>query len=189
MATRTTLTAEDWLKAAFRALSAGGVQALKAEAIARDLGVSKGSFYWHFEDVAALKSEMLRHWMRRGTSEIVDEVEATGAAPAERLRALVIAATGRRSSAYGGETAELAIRDWARHDAAAAAALRSVDARRLAYLAELFAACGQPASRAEVSARLLYAALVGLEALLVEGAIDRRGDLLDLLDGLSSRSE
>ncbi|NLH83356.1 MAG: TetR family transcriptional regulator, partial [Phyllobacteriaceae bacterium] len=52
MATRSTLSAEDWIKAAFRALSVGGVQAIRAEAIARDLNVSKGAFYWHFKDVA-----------------------------------------------------------------------------------------------------------------------------------------
>ncbi|WP_163317770.1 TetR family transcriptional regulator, partial [Enterobacter hormaechei] len=48
MPTRKTLSAEDWISAAFRALSQGGAQAIRAEAIARDLKVSKGSFYWHF---------------------------------------------------------------------------------------------------------------------------------------------
>ncbi|NLH83770.1 MAG: TetR/AcrR family transcriptional regulator [Phyllobacteriaceae bacterium] len=184
MTSRSTLTAEDWIKAAFRALSAGGPAAVKAEAIARDLDVSKGSFYWHFKDVAALKSEMLHHWIQRGTSEIIDAVEATGASPAERLRSLVREATGGRGSDYGGEAVEAAIREWARYDAAAAAALRSVDERRLAYVAELFAAHGVPVNRAGRDARLLYAALVGLGSLAGEGAVDPRGDMLDLLGRL-----
>lgn len=181
MATRSTLSAEDWIKAAFRALSVGGVQAIRAEAIARDLNVSKGSFYWHFKDVAALKSEMLRHWIQRGTNEIIDAVEATGAAPAERLRLLVREATGDHGSDYGGEAVETAIREWARYDEAAAAALRSVDARRLAYVAELFGKHGVPANRTDAYARLIYGALVGLGSLASDEATERRSDMSHLV--------
>ncbi|MBR9990945.1 MAG: helix-turn-helix transcriptional regulator, partial [Gemmatimonadetes bacterium] len=41
---------EEWLSAAAQAMSDGGVEAVRVEAIARDLSITKGSFYWHFKD-------------------------------------------------------------------------------------------------------------------------------------------
>lgn len=181
MTPKETLTAEDWIRAAFRALNSGGLQAIKAEAIARDLKVSKGSFYWHFKDVPSLKAEMLKHWAERGTREIINEIEATREAPAERLRLLVMAATSERSSAYGGEAVEGAIREWARHDSNAAAALKSVDGRRIAYLGKLFEECGLPTDRSRTSAHLFYGGLIGLTTLVLEKPDDLQNDMHSLL--------
>ena len=49
---------EDWVMAGFRALAADGPQAVRAETLARGLGATKGSFYWHFKDLAALHQAM-----------------------------------------------------------------------------------------------------------------------------------
>lgn len=181
MPTRKTLSAEDWISAAFRALGEGGVQAIRAEAIARDLKVSKGSFYWHFKDVPALKAQMLAHWQHLATDAIISDVEAIGATPRAQLQALVIEATGVPSSAYGGDRTESAIREWARHDATTAAILKSVDERRLAYLVQLFRKCGQSADRSGTNARILYGALIGLEILASQDLADVRASMLELL--------
>ena len=188
MPTKTTLSAEDWIKAAFCTLSAGGVQAIKAEAIARDLKVSKGSFYWHFKDVPDLKAQMLAHWSLTATGAIIADIDAAGGSPRDRLRLLVEEATGDRGLPYGGMLTESAIREWGRHDATAASALKAVDTRRLAYVADLFEAGGFTPDRGAAKARLLYGALVGLETLAAEGLVDLRGDMHNLLTHLFAES-
>ncbi|WP_429121454.1 TetR/AcrR family transcriptional regulator [Ensifer sp. 4252] len=187
MATKTPLSSDDWVKAAFRALSTGGVQAIRAEAIARDLKVSKGSFYWHFRDVPDLKAQMLEHWAAQATDAIIADVEANDGSGREQLRLLVEAATGDRNLAYGGVQAEGAIREWARYDDAAAAVLKVVDQRRLAYVARLFERCGFFAASSRSGANILYGALIGLEALASGELADLRTDMLALLSALLER--
>ncbi|OCP07180.1 hypothetical protein BC374_22920 [Ensifer sp. LC13] len=184
MVTKNTLTSDDWIKAAFRALTVGGVQAIRAEAIARDLKVSKGSFYWHFKDVPDLKAQMLAHWAREATDTIIAEVEASQLPAEDRLRLLVHAATDERTLPYGGLLADSAVREWARFDALAATALRSVDERRIGYVADLLGRCGFAPSRSRSGANALYGALIGLEALAANGLADLRADLAGLLEAL-----
>ncbi|HEV7319572.1 MAG TPA: TetR/AcrR family transcriptional regulator [Ensifer sp.] len=184
MATKNTLTSDDWIKAAFRALTAGGVQAVRAEAIARDLKVSKGSFYWHFKDVPDLKAKMLAHWAREATDTIINEVEASQRPAEEQLRLLVCAATDDRNLPYGGLLADSAVREWARFDTSAAETLKAVDQRRIDYVADLLGRCGFSARHSRSGANGLYGALIGLEALAASGLADLRADLLGLLEAL-----
>lgn len=187
MAAKTPLTSDDWIKASFRALSSGGVQAIRAEAIARDLKVSKGSFYWHFKDVPDLKAQMLEHWAAQATDAIIADVEANGGSGRAQLERLVEAATDDRNLVYGGVQAEGAIREWARYDSTAAAVLKAVDQRRLAYVAELFAKCGFSAASGRSGANILYGALIGLEALASGELADLRTDMRALLPALLER--
>ena len=62
MSTRARLTRPDWLLAGFQALAEAGPVALKAEPMARRLGTTKGSFYWHFADVPDFHRQMLSLW-------------------------------------------------------------------------------------------------------------------------------
>ncbi|MBL4807953.1 MAG: TetR/AcrR family transcriptional regulator [Rhodobacteraceae bacterium] len=184
---KNTLTATDWIKASFRALTKGGPQAIKAEAIARALKVSKGSFYWHFKNVPALKSAMLDHWVEIGTNNIIHIVRKNPADPAAQLRLLMQISTDERSADYGGNQADPAIRDWARYDANAAKALRLVDTKRLAFVTALFLAYGHAEPQAKTSADILYAALIGLEGLSFHGLGDPKIALPVLLETLLSQ--
>lgn len=178
------LSPADWIKAAFHALGAQGVQAIRVEAIARDLQVSKGSFYWHFRDVAALKAAMLRQWAETATERIIREIDAQTPSPQARLHQLVRRiALGERLDS-GGHAIDAAIRDWARHDALARETLEAVDGRRLAYLVDLFRGCGIPAGASAVYARLMYGALIGIRALAVQGATPLDAELRLLLEAL-----
>ena len=163
MANRRTLSAEDWIKVAFHALGSGGVQAIRAERLARVLGVSKGSFYWHFADVPALHAAMLTHWEGFATEQIIHDVDAGGGDGAARLIRLVDIITSDLSDPYGGLATEAALRDWARHDPRVAPSLLRVDARRLAFVGELFKMAGLDEVDAGRSARLFYTALIGAE--------------------------
>ncbi len=178
------LTPNDWIKASFAALTSGGPQAIRAEAIARKLKVSKGSFYWHFVDVPALKLAMLDHWEKAATKDIIELVNLRASTAKDRLRVLVQISTSSTDTAYGGVLAEAAIRDWARYDKTAAAAVKAVDKRRLDFVQTQFQAHGTPNAICKQNANILYAALIGLEHLSHHGFASRSRDLGALLDHL-----
>ena len=130
-------------------MAEGGPDAVRVEALARRLGVSKGGFYWHFDDRGALLDEMLESWERRVVDEVVDVVESGGGDARARLATLFSMVTS------GVRMSDLAIRDWARRDRAVARRLRRVDNRRMEYMRALFREfCSD---EADVEARCLLA--------------------------------
>ena len=145
-----------WIEAALQALSIGGPDAVRVEALAASLGVSKGGFYWHFKDRRALLEEMLDSWEKAMVEDVIAQVESQPAEPRAKLQHLFALASTVDFAI------ELAIRDWSRRDAEVAARLRRIDGRRMAYLRSLF---GQlcPGDEDEVEARsmLTYSLFVG----------------------------
>lgn len=140
------LSADDWAQAALDALAAGGLAAVAVEPIAKRLGTTKGSFYWHFKDRAALIDAALARWEQRSTDDVIAEI-GVETDPAERLHRLFAhvidyAATGRI------ELALLASAD----QAAVAATLRRVADRRIEYIAELLRELGLTAGQARTRA-------------------------------------
>ncbi len=138
-----------WLDAGLRALGVGGPEAVRIEALARELGVTKGGFYWYFDDRKALLDELLDAWEQLFIDEVIAVVDAGGGDGRDKLRRLFALA------ASAGDTlkVDLAIRDWARRDPKVARRLRRVDNRRMDYMRPLFAEfC---ADRADVEARCL----------------------------------
>ena len=182
--TNTKMTAQTWIEAAFRALSAGGPDAIRAEKIARDLKVSKGSFYWHFKNVDALKGAMLELWKSASTETIVTALEAQDQDAEQKLQALIEHASSDASQPYGGVIVEAAIRDWGRYDERVAAIVAQVDQQRLDYLDQLFAECGAKGSKIRQASLQFYSALIGLEALAISGFADVQGDLKQVLKNL-----
>ena len=178
------LSPEDWLAAAFRALGQGGIGAVRAEALARDLGVSKGSFYWHFSDLPDLRRRMLAHWLDQATARILALAEAAGPDPRARLDRVLALAVSDLADPYGGLSTEAAIRDWARTDPLAAEAQARADSDRLAYVARLLGEIGLPAGDAAQAARLVLMTYTGAVHL---GISDRQAlgqDLARLLAAL-----
>lgn len=149
------LSKQDWLTAALAALAEGGVGAVAVEPLAQRLGVTRGSFYWHFADRNALLHEALQWWELQGTEAVIERVNGI-AEPRERLRTLLrIAITEDPTS--GLEPALVAHAD----DPAVAPALHRVTQRRIAFLTDVYAELGLPAPRARYQAVSAYAAYVG----------------------------
>ncbi|WP_428542181.1 TetR/AcrR family transcriptional regulator [Profundibacter sp.] len=178
------LSPTDWIQAAFRALTTGGPQAIRAESIARALKVSKGSFYWHFKDVPALKQTMLDHWQQVATQDVIDLVESGASDAKARLQLLMHISTALPNDAYGGDLAEAAIRDWARYDTAAANAVKAIDVQRLKFVETQFCALGFNPQQSKQRATILYAALIGLHQLSHHDLANPASDLPALLDHL-----
>src|SRR3954471_17377056 len=72
------LSAQDWLDQGLRTLARSGFTALKAEPLAQAMGVSRGSFYWHFADIRAYHAAVLKHWREVAAEQIIARVEASG---------------------------------------------------------------------------------------------------------------
>jgi AcrR family transcriptional regulator len=161
----------DWIKAAFRALTAGGPQAVRVEKLARDLGVTKGSFYWHFDDLSALQSAMLAHWQSVSTDDVIGMAEEAETDLAVLLEGLLIEAVSGAAADYGGPLAEMAIREWARSHAGAAHAVALIDQRRLSFLQAQFENRGLAPDHAAQRAALFYATLLGAEVLQARAAL------------------
>ncbi len=167
--TKARLNKEDWLFAGFRALCDGGPSAIRAEAIARELKTTKGSFYWHFTDVPAFEREMLQFWQIKATTELIEALNPLDHRPKEQLYALIDLMHASFSERYGGFKAEPAIRHWAMYLPAAADALKMVDGLRLAWLRERFEKVGQDREAANINAANFYALVMGLEQLELQG--------------------
>ncbi|MCD7060222.1 TetR/AcrR family transcriptional regulator [Pelagibacterium xiamenense] len=182
MSKKDALGAEDWIKAGFRALVAEGVTGLRAEALARSLGISKGSFYWHFQDVPAFKRAMLEHWHEAATLRVVDIIEQKGLSGAHALEYLVKASA--TPDAYGGAGAEGALREWARFDPVARDTLRRADVERIAFVAKCFVREGFERDAATACAEIFYAALIGLEQLASQSGMPIEPRLKRLLETL-----
>jgi AcrR family transcriptional regulator len=162
-----TLTAEDWIEAAYRAMAEGGVEAVAVEPLARKLGVTKGSLYWHFEDRKALLEALLERWERESTEARIAAARQV-ADPRERLVRLgeeVFGEAPRDEDASGGETFrrrafELAVSD-AADDPIVRPFLRRVTERRIGYLEDCYLALGLSVEDARNQALLVYAAHAG----------------------------
>ena len=186
MTTKSSLSSLDWIKCAFRALTRSGPQAIKAEALARELKVSKGSFYWHFKDVPALKAAMLKHWEEQATRQIITQINSGTDSAKQRLYDLVEVASQTVSSEYGGPGTEGAVRNWAQFDPLAQEFVERVDTQRLAYVEDLFRQLPATQDKAALNSTLLYACLLGTDQL---PTADTRACLLHQLEVLISPTQ
>jgi AcrR family transcriptional regulator len=152
------LDADAWIATAFDALADGGIDAVRVEPLAAALGITKGSFYWHFADRRALIDALLDSWAAGRIAAIRQQATLRGD-PAAALRDLADLYT--RNANLRGLGIELAIRALARSDAAAAKATRNVDRERLEHVGALFAALGWPRKEAQARAVLFYSYLFG----------------------------
>ena len=178
------LAAEDWVRAAAGAIEKGGVGAVAVEPLARELGVTKGSFYWHFENRDALLKATLGWWEEECTEAVIALLEKI-ADPCERLGRLFAEATadrprGGRASGpeiFFSRAFELAISD-AADDPIVRPVLSGVSERRIDYLEECYRALGFAPEGARHRALLVYAAYVGTLRLAREapGRVPRGDD-------------
>ena len=186
MAPTTRTPRNRWIEEGLRALAAGGPDAVRIESLARALGVSKGGFYWHFNDRRALLEEMLDAWEHTWVDEVIEAVEDEDGDARSRLRRLFALA-----AASGGELLkiELAIRDWARREEAVAKRLRQVDNRRMDYMRSLFGAICEDDDDVEARCLLAFSLFIGGPFITVDHGGRSRAEVVELaLERLTRRS-
>ena len=148
------LSAKDWLDQGLKALARSGFTALKAVPLAQALGVSRGSFYWHFANIEAFHTAILKHWQEVAAERIIADVEAA-AGQDNPLRLLLRRVFGERLAL------EIAVRTWATVDPAVKVAVHTIDRRRLSYLESLLNSAGLSAEVAHIRAEILYWTFLG----------------------------
>jgi AcrR family transcriptional regulator len=178
------LTPEDWIEAATGVLVDRGIDHVRVDVLAGELGVTRGSFYWHFRDREELLRRVLAAWRERTTEQLTARLAgAHGDDPREQLRD-VISLPFRGDAAARAARIELALRAWARRDPLARHAVDEADASRLGYIAQLFSALGFPVGEARSRAFVLYAYVVGESLMPGQGAAAERRERARLLERL-----
>ena len=170
---------DTWLLIALLALALGGVVlqlllwrrrpqppavspediAHRQAVLAQHLGVTRGSFYWHFKDREDLLRRVLQAWRETATENLTVRLESANEDPMEQLRG-VLSLPFRGRAAARAARIELAIRAWARRDQMARFAVDEADSSRIGYIAQLFSALGFPVVEARSRAFLLYSYVV-----------------------------
>ena len=152
---RQNLSAEHWAAAALDAMASGGLEAVAVEPLARRLGVTKGSFYWHFSSRDALVHAALQLWEKRETDDAIVGVEEEPD-PYERIVKLF----KRGNSSYRAGRLYLALAA-ASDDPAVGRVVQRVSARRLAYLHKCYLALGLTEHDARLWSTFAYATFIG----------------------------
>lgn len=175
----------DWVGAGRRLLIAEGIEAVKVTRLAEALGVTRGSFYWHFRNRADLLDALLRLWAGQNTRAVVEAADAALDLAAGILGLFdVWVDTGRFDPAF-----DAAMRDWARRSAKVRKAVEAADAARIEAIAALFARSGYPRDEAFIRARIIYFTQVGYYALGIRETMTRRlGFLERYYEGFTGRA-
>lgn len=149
------LSREDWLDFGLGILRDEGPQALKADPLCKRQGVTRGSFYWHFESAGAFMLAVVERWEAKATGKIIEAVRQVDGGAAAQLR-LLLAKVGELDvrlyeaiNKLGGQHPELA------------AVLRRVHDRRLEFVTQLLHARGFDAEEARMRAQIVYAWAMG----------------------------
>jgi AcrR family transcriptional regulator len=153
----------DYFEAALELLATGGIGAVTISALCYRLGVTKGSFYHHFESGTAFQQELLRYWEHDRVEALMPFLEAMD--PVDRLTALKLGAVSINHEAAS------AFRAWARTDKTAATSQARVDRETEKLLARFLVEAGIAEKKAPVLARIGYSILVAAQQL--ERPVDR----------------
>ena len=171
------LSKEKWLDHGLETLAAQGFTALKADTLAKSLGVSRGSFYWHFTDLAGFHQAVLGRYLEVSVLAVVEGLEGGDLSADEKIRKLVsLAVTSERST-------EQAVRAWAFSDPSVRELVSEIDSQRLAYLTSLIEELGVDNATARRRALSLYLGNVGY--FMISDIIDadlERAVLDDIID-------
>lgn len=165
-----------WIEAGLAEIARHGIDGARVEVLAKNLGVTKGGFYRRFRDRADLLAGILQTWRAGRIAAIEQQTSLDGGSARERLQALIQLYSERMNAE--GMAVELAIRQWARSDDAAAAAVASVDAARLNNVGQLYRATGVPADEADAQAFLFYCFIFGQSLLFLERGPRKRARLI-----------
>ena len=164
---------ENWLAAALEVLKSEGIAKVSVVRIARDLGVTSGSFYWHFKDRNDLLRSLLDFWVRSQTEAILEKVDQ--GTPSERLLKLMETLTLGEQARY-----EVAVRAWAGFDNMAAEVVRDTDKRRIEWVRSIFVELGFSGIEAEMRARLFVYYQLAEPMVLWRAPKSKRREILEL---------
>ncbi|TFV57786.1 TetR/AcrR family transcriptional regulator [Mycobacterium sp. PS03-16] len=174
------LSVDDWIQQGYAIVAEEGLAALKIDRLCRRLGVTKGSFYWHFDDMPGYRAALVTAWGRMRDADHERLAAMAGLPPRERLSHMMTELV----SAHHW-TMERAMREWARADEEVAARMRAADRALVGAVRRALIDDGFDDEDADLRANALFAAGVGLIHLSGPATGDRQADrrerFLDLM--------
>lgn len=164
MSIRAPLTREDWIESAQRILIKGGIDSVRVDNLAKELAITRGSFYYHFKSRDELLQSLLANWRARATENIILQLGNTQHSAFEKLKHL-LSLPFRGNAAKETAAFEVGIRSWARHDTMARQAIDEIDKLRLHFIENLLLQMGHTEESANDTAFLIYAYLLSIAIL------------------------
>ena len=180
---RERLSREDWLQAALETMRSAGIDGVKLVPLARRLGVTTGSFYWHFKNRRELHDALLEYWEREMTDAVIDAANAFAGSPRERIWRLM-----EQVMTAGLASLDLALWHWAQTDTGARRAFKRVLKKRFEFAARTFSQAGFSDEQAEVRGRMMVVYMMG-ESTLVSGPMAKRKKNLKLKHAILTAPE
>ena len=169
-----------WIEEGLQALADGGPEAVRIEALAKAIGVTKGGFYGFFDNRDDLLTAMLDRWERESTDDVIDRIEVEGGNPKVKLRrAGTLTFSSDRLLPL-----DLAIRAWARRDEAVAERLRRVDNRRMGLLREMIGTFCYDPDEIEARSLMAFCLAIGEHFLVADHGGRTRAQVLSLATDL-----
>jgi AcrR family transcriptional regulator len=155
----------DWVEAAILALQDCSIESIRVDTLADALGVTKGSFYYHFSGRDQLLEAVLQKWKSSMTAEIETFILKSVGTPSARIRRLIRIAMAPRPNVPGGPL-EIRLRTWAHRNPHVAAVVHDVDEARLSFLRQMYRQAGQTEKRAHTLAFLHMSYVIGARVFL-----------------------
>ncbi len=163
MVAQTRTPQSTWIEAGLQALAAGGPDAVRVDLLAKDLGVTRGGFYWHFSSRQVFLDALLDAWEHRSTDDVLERVEEEGGDARDKVRM-----AGTLTFSKELLPIDLAVRDWARRERSVATRLRRVDNRRMDYLRKLIGTFSDDPDDVEARGMLAFSLAIGSHFIAAE---------------------
>jgi len=167
------LSGEDWLQGAME-LSVKGIDHVKIAPLATKLGVTTGSFYWHFKNRKELLAELLNYWEREMTDSAIIAARQFPGPPADRILALMETVMTQGLARY-----DLPIWQWAQSDSDARRVFKRALKKRFEFAAWMFAQAGFSKAQAETRGRMMVIYMMG-ESTLIPDPMAMRKQYVEL---------
>lgn len=162
---------EVWLDAAYKMLIESGVESVKVMSLAKELNLSRTSFYWHFSDREALLDALIQHWRIRNTGNLVARTELYAETITEAILNLFDCWIDAQ---LFDARMDFAIRNWAHHSANLKVILEQTDAERINAIRAMFSRFGFNDEQADTRAHTVYYTQIGYISMMVEEPTEHR---------------
>lgn len=176
------LTRDDWLKGSLE-MCAAGIDAVKIVPLAKHLGVTTGSFYWHFKNRRELLDGLLKYWEHEMTDVVIDAVKQHPGPPEKVILHVMQTVMSQGLAAY-----DLPIWQWAQSDASASRVFKRVLRKRFSTTAQLFSAAGFSKEQAEIRGRMMVIYMMG-ESTLIPDSMAKRMEYIQLKHAILTAPE
>lgn len=170
------LSREEWVKAATKVLATSGIDQVRVDKLAKQLKITRGSFYHHFTSRNDLLLSILDNWRLRATEAVIQRIQSATNDPVEQITTLMnLPITGK--GAAEGASIEISIRAWARRDKLARSAVEEVDKYRLTFINGIFINLGHTPDRADDLGHLVYSYVIAMSLIHFDNKLEERREM------------